>query len=410
MHRECVAHRFALRRELTLRDGSAGVSLALHLPAPACKQARPLSLAALARRSRPALGACGAHAGVRCRSLTGPSRPRRAGAGLRPRAQTKRRLQPPARAPHCARQTQPVRARPGARHPTRRRAARSRQAARLPSLDTATPAPRVADSSRSATASALAWPGNHRFAPRLTLALAHRRRTAPAPANRSARLAPPARAPRCTRQAQPDRAQPRRSAPHAKPRGAVTPSCETSLARYNTTPAPRVANSSRSATAAAFGLAWKPPLRGSLDARTCASAPRSARARQHNRAPHAARLTPPARAPRCTRQAQPVRARPGARHPARSRGPRVHPPEALADASLPGDQHPGVALHPLLAAPRVFSLLPTPRGRASAWPLFCAAARADPRHREEEGSAARVIRGDRETVPSSLRSSAEQAP
>ena len=65
---------------------------------------------------------------------------------------------------------------------TRRRVARSRQGARLPSLDTTTrSAPRQRSRSATAAAFGLAW--NHRFALRLTLALAlaRRRRASPPP-------------------------------------------------------------------------------------------------------------------------------------------------------------------------------------------------------------------------------------
>ena len=54
MHRQRVAHRFALRQELTLRDGSAGVSLALP-PSGHCLQT---AAAALARYARPPLPTC----------------------------------------------------------------------------------------------------------------------------------------------------------------------------------------------------------------------------------------------------------------------------------------------------------------------------------------------------------------
>ena len=95
-------------------------------------------------------------------------------------------FRPPTRAPHCARQAQPVRTRPGARHPTRSRAARSRQEPRLPSLDTTTTAARVAIARAPRRLRPSASPDHHRFAHRLTLALARRRRAAPAPRNKRA--------------------------------------------------------------------------------------------------------------------------------------------------------------------------------------------------------------------------------
>ena len=168
----------------------------------------------------------------------------------------KGRLAPPARAPHCAKQTQPVRTRPGARHPTRSRAARSRQEARLPSLDTHSNHPlRTSPTARAPRRlRPPALPANHRFASRLTLALARRRRAAPPPGNRTAACAARARfALREAGTAGPPGAA-RRSAPHAKPRGAVTPRGETSLARYNNH---RCTHRYRwrSATAPAYGLA-----------------------------------------------------------------------------------------------------------------------------------------------------------
>ena len=52
MHRERVAHRFALRQELTLRDGSAGVSLALP-PSGHCLKTAAATLARYARSPLP---------------------------------------------------------------------------------------------------------------------------------------------------------------------------------------------------------------------------------------------------------------------------------------------------------------------------------------------------------------------
>ena len=169
-------HRFALRRQLALRDG-CGLRPGLTTTAARLGGSlRPHTLrVARDRNSRsahgPALGtpregAWRGHAKGRDfpRSIQQPplraSPTARAPRRLRPAAWpdnhrcAPRRLAPPAHAPRCARQKQPVRSRPGARHPTRRRVARSRQGARLPSLDTTTTASRFADSSRSATAAA----------------------------------------------------------------------------------------------------------------------------------------------------------------------------------------------------------------------------------------------------------------
>ena len=218
MHRQRVAHRFALRRELTLRDGSAGVSLALHLPAPACKQARPLSLAAPARANKKAASAARARSALRDTGTAGPRTARRSA----PRAKARGAVTPSGETSLARYNNPPLRASPTARAPQRLR----------PS----------------------AWPGNHRSAARLTLALARRRRASPSPGNRrAARPSRPRSALRETDTAGPRTA--RRSAPHAKPRGAVTPSGETSLARYSNRRAAHIAIARACATAPAFGLA-----------------------------------------------------------------------------------------------------------------------------------------------------------
>ena len=65
---------------LRAATAAPGARFASRFTAPACKQALPLSRPLAARRSGPALGAYGPFAGVRWRSLTGPTLTRRAGA------------------------------------------------------------------------------------------------------------------------------------------------------------------------------------------------------------------------------------------------------------------------------------------------------------------------------------------
>ncbi len=211
------------------------------------------------------------------------------GTGLRPRLETEARLTPPARAPHYARQTQPDRARPGAQHPTRRRLAPPCKRRDCP-RSIQQPAARLANARAPRRLRPSPSPANHRFALRLTLALARRRRASPSPGNRTAARSARARsALRETDTAGPRTA--RRSAPHAKARGAVTPRGETSLARYNNH---------------RFALRRQLALRDGCGLRPGLTTT-------------AARLAPPAHAPRCARQKQPVRSRPGARHPTRRR-------------------------------------------------------------------------------------------
>ncbi len=201
MHRERVAHRFALRQELTLRDGSAGVSLALP-PSGHC-----LQTAAAAPRRR----------------LAAPAPRNKKGGLCRPRALRIARDRHSRSAPGPALGTPREAARRG--HAKRRDFPRSIHSNHPLRTSPTARAPRRLRPS--------AWPANHRFAHRLTLALARRRRAAPLPGNPTAARAARARfALRETGTAGPPGAA-RRSAPRAKPRGAVTPRGEISLARYN---------------------------------------------------------------------------------------------------------------------------------------------------------------------------------
>ncbi len=255
MHRERVAHRFALRQELTLRDGSAGVSHALP-PSGHCLQT---AAAALARYARSPLPTCARRLRrPRWRSLPLSYRPLAAAPRRRLAAPAPRNKNGGLRRPRALRiaRDRHSRSAPGPALGTPREAAR-RGHAKRPDFPRSTqpPAARVAERSRCATASAFGLACKPALRTSLTLALARRRRAAPAPRNRTAARAARARfALREAGTAGPPGAA-RRSAPHAKPRGAVTPRGQTSRARYNNHRATRIAIARACATAPACGLA-----------------------------------------------------------------------------------------------------------------------------------------------------------